>query len=321
MALLNYATREILFKVVYCGPAFSGKTTNMECLHSMIEPMRRGKLLSLWTGTDRMVSFDILPERPERPENKEKGRKFSVGFQLYTLPGRLRDEGSWKTVLKGADAIVFVADSQRRMRVANVQSLENMYKSLLSEKVIPMDIPVVLQFNKRDMDDILTTEELNADLNKTGYPYSEAVALRGRAVKETFQAVAKQLTKQAAKAHLGGPSPARDSLVRAGKAAPVMGRDNEYAHAGRGGAARVEHGSITAGETAGRPGKVGRGSAVPPKAMTLMELRSREAERSPGFFRRARLFAKGMKLRSYSLILAAVLAALFISYMLISGIQ
>jgi signal recognition particle receptor subunit beta len=317
MALLNYATREILFKVVYCGPAFSGKTTNMECLHSMIEPMRRGKLLSLWTGTDRMVSFDILPERPEKPENREKGRKFSVGFQLYTVPGQLKDGGSWKTVLKGVDAIVFVADSQRRMRAANVESLENMYKSLLSEKIIPMDIPMVLEFNKRDMDDILTAEELNADLNKTGYPYAEAVALRGRAVKETFQAVAKQLTKQAAKAHLGGPSPARDSLVRAMKSAPAKVGANEDARAVRGDANKGGYGGITAGETAGRPEEVRRGSAVPQKAMTLMELRSREAERAPGFFGRAKLFAKGMKLRSYSLILAVMLAALFITYMLI----
>ena len=145
MALFNYATKEITLKIVYYGPGLSGKTTNIQNLHSVLNSENKGKLLSLSTESDRTLFFDFLPVE------LGKIKEFSIRFQLYTVPGQVRYNATRKVVLKGADAVVFVADSQRDMRDQNIESFENMRDNLISNNINPDEIPVVLQYNKRDL--------------------------------------------------------------------------------------------------------------------------------------------------------------------------
>lgn len=189
MALFNYATKEIILKIVYYGPGLSGKTTNLEVLHKSFSPESVGKLISLSTEADRTLFFDFLPVE------LGKIKDFTLRFQLYTVPGQVRYNSTRKLVLKGADAVVFVADSQRTMKEQNIESLQNMRENLIENNIDPDDIPVVLQYNKRDLEDILSIQELNNDLNHKWYPYIEAIAINGTGVKETFQAVTKLLLK------------------------------------------------------------------------------------------------------------------------------
>ncbi len=189
MALFNYATKEIILKIVYYGPGLSGKTTNLEVLHKSFSPESVGKLISLSTEADRTLFFDFLPVE------LGKIKDFTLRFQLYTVPGQVRYNSTRKLVLKGADAVVFVADSQRTMKEQNIESLQNMRENLIENNIDPDDIPVVLQYNKRDLEDILSIQELNNDLNHKWYPYIEAIAINATGVKETFQAVTKLLLK------------------------------------------------------------------------------------------------------------------------------
>ncbi|TAL28266.1 MAG: hypothetical protein EPN94_00610 [Nitrospirae bacterium] len=195
MALFNYATKEITLKIVYYGPGLSGKTTNLQHLHSALDPQKTGKLLSLATETDRTLFFDFLPVE------LGKVKDFSVRFQLYTVPGQVKYDATRKVVLKGADAIIFVADSQKAMRDANLESFANMKNNLLSNNINPQDIPLVLQYNKRDLSDILSIAELNKDLNDGDYVYLEAEAVNGKGVQETFQVATKLLIKDIARKH------------------------------------------------------------------------------------------------------------------------
>ena len=195
MALFNYATKEITLKVVYYGPGLSGKTTNIEFLHSSFDQARRGKLLSLSTETDRTLFFDFLPIEIG------KIRDFSIRFQVYTVPGQVRYNATRKLVLKGSDAIVFVADSQVLMRDANLESLENMRENLMANDLDPDDIPIMFQYNKRDLPNILSIEELNSDLNHHGAKYFPSVAIAGSGVTETFQEITRDLIKHIAKKH------------------------------------------------------------------------------------------------------------------------
>lgn len=195
MTLFNYATKEITLKIVYYGPGLSGKTTNLQQLHSVLDPIKTGKLLSLATETDRTLFFDFLPVE------LGKVKDFSIRFQLYTVPGQVKYNATRKVVLKGADAVVFVADSQREMREANIESFANMKENLLSNNINPDDIPVVLQYNKRDLPDILSIDELNQDLNRAEQVYLETEAINGKGVQETFQLITKLLIKDISRRH------------------------------------------------------------------------------------------------------------------------
>ncbi len=196
MALFNYATKEITIKVVYYGPGLSGKTTNLQFLHSVFDPSKRGKLLSLATEADRTLFFDFLPV------DLGKISDFSIRFQLYTVPGQVRYNATRKLVLKGADAIVFVADSQRELREQNIESMRNMRENLIANNINADDIPVILQYNKRDLANILSTDELNKDLNEKGiYDFQEAVAIEGTGVEETFQRITKLVIKGISEKH------------------------------------------------------------------------------------------------------------------------
>jgi signal recognition particle receptor subunit beta len=189
MALFNYAAKEVTLKIVYYGPGLSGKTINLRYLHSAFDSEKTGKLISLATETDRTLFFDFLPVE------LGKIKDFSVRFQLYTVPGQIKYNLTRKAVLKGADAVVFVADSQREGREANIESFTNMKENLLSNNINPDNIALVLQYNKRDLTNILSIAELNNDLNSKGYIYIEAEAINGKGVEETFQSATKLLIK------------------------------------------------------------------------------------------------------------------------------
>ncbi len=182
MALFNYATKEITIKIVYYGPGLSGKTTNLQYLHSVLDPETKGKLLSLATEADRTLFFDFLPIE------LGKIRDFSVRFQLYTVPGQVRYNATRRLVLRGADAIVFVADSQQEIKEQNIESLKNMRENLTANNINPDDIPLILQYNKRDLKSIMSIDDLNKDLNEDRkYEYEESIAIDGTGVEETFQ--------------------------------------------------------------------------------------------------------------------------------------
>ena len=183
MAFFNYTAKEITLKVVYYGPGFSGKTTNLQQLHSILPSDKRGKLISLATEADRTLFFDFLPV------DFGKIRDFNIRFQLYTVPGQVRYNATRRLVLKGADAVVFVADSQREMKEQNIESFNNMMGNLIANDLDPEDTPFVLQYNKRDLQNIMSVEELNADLNKNNVPFFEAIAAETKGVQETFKKI------------------------------------------------------------------------------------------------------------------------------------
>jgi signal recognition particle receptor subunit beta len=159
MVLFNYATKELTAKVVYYGPGLCGKTTNLQWIHEKVPIKNKGKMLSLSTETDRTLFFDFLPI--------ELGqiRGMRTRIQLYTVPGQVFYNATRRIVLKGADAVVFVADSQEAMVDANIESMENLRQNLEANEINPDEIPMVLQYNKRDLPNALPIEILNERLN------------------------------------------------------------------------------------------------------------------------------------------------------------
>ncbi len=195
MALFNYTAKEITLKVVYYGPGFSGKTTNLQHLHSLLPSSTRGKLISLTTEADRTLFFDFLPI------DIGKIKDFNIRFQLYTVPGQVRYNATRRLVLRGADAVVFVADSQKEMKEQNIESLDNMRENLKVNNIDPDDTPIVFQYNKRDIKNIMSVGELNSDLNKDNTSFFESVAIEGKGIQETFNKVTGSLIKHIAKKH------------------------------------------------------------------------------------------------------------------------
>jgi signal recognition particle receptor subunit beta len=185
MALVNHTTREINAKIVYYGPGLCGKTTNIHLIYHRIAPGQRGKLISLATETDRTLFFDFLPVELGTIKN------YKVRFHLYTVPGQVFYNATRKLVLKGADGVIFVADSQRGMFDANIESLTNLRDNFADQGVDLDQFPMVIQFNKRDLPDVMSVEELNVALNPRGVPSFEAVAKTGDGVLKTFTAISK----------------------------------------------------------------------------------------------------------------------------------
>jgi signal recognition particle receptor subunit beta len=185
MALVNHTTREINAKIVYYGPGLCGKTTNIHLIYHRIAPGQRGKLISLATETDRTLFFDFLPVELGTIKN------YKVRFHLYTVPGQVFYNATRKLVLKGADGVIFVADSQRTMLDANVESITNLRDNFSELNINLDDFPMVIQYNKRDLPDIMPVDELNAALNPRGVPFYEAVAKTGDGVLKTFTAISK----------------------------------------------------------------------------------------------------------------------------------
>jgi len=181
MVLFNYSTKELTAKVVYYGPGLCGKTTNLQWIHEKLPIKNKGKMLSLATEADRTLFFDFLPI--------ELGtiRGMKTRIQLYTVPGQVFYNATRRMVLKGADCVVFVADSQEPMLDANLDAAQNLRENLEANEIDAAEIPTVLQYNKRDLPNALPIEILNEKLNPKGLPYYEAVAMKGIGVEETLK--------------------------------------------------------------------------------------------------------------------------------------
>jgi signal recognition particle receptor subunit beta len=189
MSMINYASREIHCKIVYYGPGLCGKTTNLEYIFDKVAPNTRGKLISLATETERTLFFDFLPV------DLGTIRGFKTRFHLYTVPGQVYYNASRKLILKGVDGVVFVGDSQVERLDANIESMHNLYENLGQYGLDLKQLPFVIQYNKRDLPNIASVEELEANLNPTGVPHFEGVATRGIGVFDTLKAVSKQVIK------------------------------------------------------------------------------------------------------------------------------
>ncbi len=184
MSIFNYKSKEIIVKIVYYGPGVGGKTTSIQRLHEKTIPERKGELYFLATEADQTIYFELLPLYAGEIGN------FKLRFQVYTVPGQVKYNNTRKAVLQGADAIVFVADSQRGRRQANMVSLKNLEYNLKGGyNVVLEDLPLVYEYNKRDLKDVLTIDELNQDLNSRNIPFFETIAIDGTGVLEAFELI------------------------------------------------------------------------------------------------------------------------------------
>jgi signal recognition particle receptor subunit beta len=190
MSLINYSSREINCKIVYYGPGLCGKTTNLQYVFNKVDPSTKGKLITLATEMDRTLFFDFLP--------LELGtvKGFKTRFHLYTVPGQVYYDASRKLILRGVDGIVFVADSQTARYDANIESLYNLHENLEDYKLKLDDVPFVIQYNKRDMPEVIAIEELEQELNPEKFPSFPAVAVKGDGVFDTLKSVAKGVLKK-----------------------------------------------------------------------------------------------------------------------------
>ncbi len=191
MVFFNWATMQMAAKIVYYGPGLCGKTSNLSYIYAKTSPKSRGEMVSLETESDRTLFFDLLPI--------EVGTigGFKTRLQLYTVPGQVFYNTTRKLVLKGVDGLVFVADSQRPMREANNESFKTLIENIEGLGLDLDDLPLVLQFNKRDLDNILSEDELNADLNPDGaFAWHSASAITGEGVFETLKEVTKVTLKK-----------------------------------------------------------------------------------------------------------------------------
>ncbi|MBN2184132.1 MAG: hypothetical protein JW746_02275 [Candidatus Krumholzibacteriota bacterium] len=187
MAVYNYAGGEINVKVVYYGPGVSGKTTNLEHMYSKLPKESKGKMVSMKTRTDRTLFFDFLPIEI----GDFKGMK--VRFLLYTVPGQVYYNATRRLVLKGVDAVVFVADSTPGKMDENIESLNNLEENLNELCLSLNSIPWVMQYNKRDVDGCVSREVLDAELNTWDAEVFESVATTGKGVYETFKGIARKI--------------------------------------------------------------------------------------------------------------------------------
>lgn len=187
MSFINYEAREINVKVVYYGPGLCGKTTNIQYVYNKTDPKVRGGLVSLATDTERSLSFDFLPQT--LPEIGG----FKIRFHLYTVPGPVFYDVSRRLILRGVDGVIFVADSQRERTEANSESLEDLTVNLESQGFDPVGVPLVLQYNKRDLPTAVPIEEMDEQLRSGPRPRFEAIAPKGVGVFDSLKALARLL--------------------------------------------------------------------------------------------------------------------------------
>ena len=190
MSFINYSSREIILKIVYYGPGLCGKTTNVKFIYAGTNPDARGKLISLETKQERTLFFDFLPL------SLPKIRGFKTRLHLYTVPGQLFYSASRKLIMKGADGVIFVADSQRERHEANLISFEDLQENLDAYNMSIDNIPYVIQYNKRDLPNVMPVEDMRKILNPGGlYPDFEAIAAdrNGPGVFDTLKSVVKMI--------------------------------------------------------------------------------------------------------------------------------
>jgi signal recognition particle receptor subunit beta len=192
VSLVNYATREITCKIVYYGPGRSGKTTNLHYIYGQVPADRKGQMVSLATQTDRTLFFDFLPLDLGMISG------FTTRFQLYTVPGQVYYQTTRRLVLQGADGVVFVADSQSRQLDENIESMQDLHANLAEHGVDARAIPLVIQYNKRDLpsDLILPVSTLDDALNFRGVPAFDADALHGAGVFETLRGISELVLRR-----------------------------------------------------------------------------------------------------------------------------
>jgi len=195
MPQLNLDTREITLKLVYYGPALSGKTTNLQQIHKLVSSKARGDMVTLDTQDDRTLYFDFLPV--------EFGREghYNIKLKLFTVPGQVMHRATRRVVLAGADAVAFIADSQRASASANAYSYRDLEANLRSNGITLEDVPQVVQFNKRDLPDIKPLEEVRESWKGTGIPTVPAAAVRGEGVLETFERLLERLHRHLDQRH------------------------------------------------------------------------------------------------------------------------
>jgi signal recognition particle receptor subunit beta len=187
MAVINYSKKEISAKIVYYGPSLCGKTTNIQSIYTSVKPEQKGKLVSLATEADRTLFFDFLPIEIANI------RGFKTRLHFYTVPGQVYYNSTRRAVLTGVDGLVFVADSQRDKMEENIESLNNLEENLNYYGKSIKTIPMVIQYNKRDLPDVTPVVELDQILNQHGYPSFEAVATTGEGVLETLTKITKMV--------------------------------------------------------------------------------------------------------------------------------
>ena len=187
MSFINYSSREINCKIVYYGPGLCGKTTNLQYIYRRTNPEQKGKLISLATETERTLFFDFLPLA------LGDIRGFKIRFHLYTVPGQVFYAASRKLILKGVDGVVFVADSQIERMDSNLESLDDLSINLREQGYELEKLPFAVQYNKRDLPNVIPVADLDRSLNSRSVPWFEAVAVTGKGVFETLKAVAKQV--------------------------------------------------------------------------------------------------------------------------------
>lgn len=187
MVLVNYADRKLTCKVVYYGTGESGKTSNLIYIYNTLDSAIRSEMTCLEGLNERTLFFDFLSI------NLGDVKGFNTTFSLYTSPGQMQYNAARKIILNGVDGIIFVANSSRDERENNIQSFNNMIQNLKEYNLNLNNIPIILQYNKRDLDNVLSFEELEKDLNQAGYPSFEAVAIQGQGVFATLKAVSNSI--------------------------------------------------------------------------------------------------------------------------------
>jgi hypothetical protein len=187
MALINYSSREINCKIVYYGCGLCGKTTNLLYIHEKIPANIKGELVSLATETDRTLFFDFLPLELGQVHG------FTTRFHLYTVPGQVHYDASRKLILKGVDGIVFVVDSQIERLEDNIESFENMKVNLNKQTYSLADIPYIIQYNKMDLPNAMTYDEMERKVNPDSVPSFEAIAVQGVGVFDSLKAISKMV--------------------------------------------------------------------------------------------------------------------------------
>jgi signal recognition particle receptor subunit beta len=183
MAEYNEKDKKLTIKLVYYGPALSGKTTNLMSLHDLIDPQLSGDLMTMETKNDRTLFFDLLPIGIRAPSG------LLIKFKLFTVPGQVAHDGTRKAVLSRADGVVFVADSQTNQKINNGESFQNLADNAKRVGLNFESLPVVVQFNKRDLPEIVTEEEIKERWGKTNWPLQFSTATKDENIKETFESL------------------------------------------------------------------------------------------------------------------------------------
>jgi signal recognition particle receptor subunit beta len=208
MVLFNAATKELTAKIVYYGPGLCGKTTNLNCIYDGLPDNERGKMLSLNTETDRTLFFDFLPI------NLGAIHGIKTRIQLYTVPGQVFYDATRKLVLRGSDAIVFVADSQAPMLESNKESFQNLIDNLKEQGIDLAKMPHVIQWNKRDTANALPVELLDKEINRFGAPTFEACAAMAEGVHETLEGISRMVLQSLSDKYGGSPFDTPKESVR-----------------------------------------------------------------------------------------------------------